>query len=174
VRALLLVSLVAILPACPGDDTCGPGAAAGDGLVLSGSGVEIRYHDLVASANNDCPDPAAPAGVVSLTIAGVQVGGTESITLCVPRPDLLADVRALGTDVQIIDLNATAPECTFVRNTTTPPTGTVTADGLCADGTDPAGFALVVQGTATVDRTCLAGTDTVTLDMAGTVSVATP
>ena len=101
-KALILVSLAALLPACPSDESCGPSDALGDGLVLSGTGVEIRYHDLVASPNNDCPDASAPAGVVSLTISGTQVGGSDAITFCVPRPDLFADPLPLDHIMQSV------------------------------------------------------------------------
>jgi hypothetical protein len=86
----LAVSLA--LAACPGDDgdgDCGPGATPPDGLRVFGDGFEARYTMLQAGANNDCPDPNAPAGVISLTIAGIQDGIEPGlITLCVPRPDL--------------------------------------------------------------------------------------
>lgn len=173
-KILAVCALALVLPGCPADDACGPAAAAGDGLVVTDGAVELRFHDLAAGANNDCPDPAAPAGVVSLTIAGTQVGGSGAITLCVPRPDLFAEVRGLGTDVRVVDLEADAQECSYHRNTQTAPTGSAHAEGLCADGTDPAGFALVVDGTVALDRTCLASTETVTVTIAGTVSVAGP
>jgi hypothetical protein len=174
VRALVLGSILALIPACPGDDTCGPGDAPGDGLVLSGSGVLLRYHMMEASANNDCPDPAAPAGVVSVTLLALQVGGGDAINLCVPRPDRLAEPLVLGADVEVVDVNGAAGGCTFVHNSAQPPTGTMTAEGACANGTDPAGFKLVVAGQVSVDRTCDATTDTLRLDLAGAISVATP
>ena len=173
-RALLLISIAVLIPGCPADDACGPGDAVGDGLLLSGGGISLRYHDLVASPNNDCPDASAPEGVVSLTITGLQSGGSDAITFCVPRPDLLGDPQPLGTAVLIIDAGATADSCTYVRNTTVAPSGTVNAEGLCEAGTDPAGFALVAAGQISLDRTCGATQDTVRLDLTGVVSVATP
>jgi hypothetical protein len=171
--ALVSLAILALVPACPGGgEDCGPGDAAGDGLVIgNGADVTLRYHMLAAHANNDCPDPAAPQGVISLTIDGQHVQTGESITLCVPRPDLLEDGGALGTAVQLIDVNGAQNECTYIRNTTTPATGTVRGEGVCDAGNDPAGFALVFDGMVTLDRTCLAGTETVTLAMTGAVSV---
>jgi hypothetical protein len=175
VRALLLLAALAVLPACPTDESCGPSDAVGDGLVLAGSGVNIRYHDLHAGANNDCPDAAAPEGVVSLTIAGIQVGGSDGITFCVPRPDLLADPLPLGTGIEIVDIGAAADGCTYVRNTVQAPGGTANAEGICMNGTDPAGFAFVVNGQVSVDRTCNGNpTETLRLDLTGVVSVVSP
>src|SRR5690242_10767801 len=102
--ALLLGATTAC---CGGNDSCGPGSAAPDGLTLTGSGVNVTYSMLTASANNDCPDPNAPAGVVSLTISGTQVGSAFPITFCVPRPDQLGSgVRQLGTDIKVVDIGA--------------------------------------------------------------------
>jgi hypothetical protein len=163
-----------LLAGCPSDESCGPGNAAGDGLTMTASGVEIRYHALTAGANNDCPEAGAPAGVVSLTIGGFQVAGSDAVTLCVPRPDQLAGGLALGAGVQIVDVSAEQGGCTFSRNPQTPPTGTARAEGICEDGVDPAGFALVLDGTVAVDRVCGATNDTLMMTLAGTVSVAGP
>ena len=170
VICLLLLALVA---GCPADDACGPGDATADGLLLSNTEIEVRYHEMVASANNDCPDPAAPEGVISLTIAGVQVAGSDGITFCVGRPDLLSGGLPLGTGVQVIDVGAESGGCTLTRNPTAA-TGTATADGICQNGTDPAGFALSVQGQVSVDRDCSGVMDTLRLDLSGTISVAPP
>ena len=78
--------LLAISVAACGDDggtTCGPGGAPMDGLTAgNGSDVALVYENLTASANNDCPDPSAPSGVISLTINGSEKGGTGLITFC--------------------------------------------------------------------------------------------
>ena len=169
----LAVSLA--LAACPGDDgdgDCGPGAAPPDGLRVFGDGFEARYTMLQAGANNDCPDPNAPAGVISLTIAGIQDGIEPGlITLCVPRPDLFDQATPLGTGALLVDLIASTAGCT-IDLTPTPPVGTARASGLCDDGADPAGFALSVSGTVSVDRLCGGTTDTVSLQLMGDVAVA--
>lgn len=167
-----------LLVACDGDETCGVGDAPASGLVASTGAVALTYGDLSSLSGNDCPDPTAPSGVVSLSIEGRTADGTGLVTFCIPRPDLLGTgARALGNtpsmaDVRVIDLTGTADGCTYDFESTLPaPTGTVTATGVCANGTDPAGFALTVDGTVTVTRTCGATVDSVTLELAGTVAV---
>jgi hypothetical protein len=182
VKTLLLVIALAVLAAgCPGDDSCGPGDAAGDGLTVTGSGVDLRYHAMVASPNNDCPDLTAPAGVVSLTITATQVNGADSFQLCIPRPDLFTSDLPLtfeqpthGATAEVVDVNAAAGGCTFAQNTATAPTGSARAEGICENGDDPAGFALLITGQVSVDRTCGPTVDTLRLDVAGTISVAAP
>ena len=46
---------------------CGAGSAAPTIDVTVGS-VTLTYDTLQSGANNDCPDPMAPSGVVSMTI----------------------------------------------------------------------------------------------------------
>jgi hypothetical protein len=178
-RFLLAISL-ALLVACDDDaQTCGPEAAPAE-LTASGA-VELVYGVFEGGLNNDCPDSAAPEGVVSMTIAGKQVGATVNrfFTLCVPRPDRLADGLALGVNqipadpqqIQIIDAQGEADGCTFAFDDTTPPTGTATTTGLCDNGANPAGFALTIDGTYTMQRTCNATIDTVTVTVNGTVAV---
>lgn len=174
----LLVAVVALAPACDDDETCGVGSAPASGLVASATGVTLTYGDLSSLSGNDCPDPAAPSGVVSLSIEGRTADGTGLVTFCIPRPDQLGSgARALGNtptmaDVRVIDLTGMAAGCSYDFESTLPaPTGTVTASGVCANGTDPAGFALTIDGTVTVTRTCGATVDSVALTLAGTVAV---
>jgi hypothetical protein len=180
-RVLVIAIALGGTAGCPADDSCGPGDAPGDGLTVTGTGVSLRYHDLSASPNNDCPDPSAPEGVVPVTIAGVQVNGSDAINLCIPRPDLLESDTPLalnqdphGAAIEIVDLNAAADGCTFADNPTMAPTGTGHAEGICDNGSDPNGFALLVNAQVFVDRTCGALVETLQLNLAGTVSVAAP
>jgi hypothetical protein len=173
----ILVALVVVaLPfvaGCPGEE-CGIGGAAADGLTLTGSGVDVRYQAMTAGENNDCPDASAPVGVISVTIAGIQVGTSSGITFCVGRPDNLDSSMPLvydGAGVEVVDVNAEHAGCTLRRNPSTPPTGTARATGICDNGVDPAGFALVVDGQVTIDRTCGPTMDTIVLDLAGTIAV---
>jgi hypothetical protein len=177
------VTLLAVLAAgCPGDDSCGPGDAPGDGLTATGNGVDLRYHAMTATPNNDCPDPAAPEGVISLTITGSQVNGSDAINFCVPRPDQLESDLPLVPNtpghapmtIEVVDINAASGGCTFAFDDAIAPTGTAHAEGICTNGTDPAGFALLIAGQVTLERTCGATVDSVRVDISGTISVAGP
>jgi hypothetical protein len=161
-----------------GDDACGTGGAPASGLVASATMFQLEYGDLSGLLGNDCPDPAAPAGVISLSIEGNEIGDPAGlITLCVPRPDLLMEGdRALGTatsagDVRIIDLRGSANNCSFVLDSSKPPTGAAQATGVCKNGDSPDGFALVVDGTVWMRRTCVSTTDSVQLTLRGRVAV---
>ncbi len=174
--SVLALALAAASSACSGGDTCGPGTAAIDALALAGTGVDVHYTALGASANGDCPDPGAPSGVVSLTIDGTQTGSSFSITLCVPRPDEIGRTTAqLGTDVRIMNLDATlGAGCTLARAASKAPTGTVIGSGVCSNGTDPAGFALTFDGVVPMTRTCGASVDELDLALTGTVAISGP
>jgi hypothetical protein len=181
--ALLVATVTAAATGCSGPAaTCGPDTAPIVGLIVTAATAPtptaLSYGGLVASANNDCPDPAAPAGVVSLTIGGKLDGGTDPVSLCVPRPDQLASgALALGADtgaIHIVDLRATAAGCTYAFDRTIAPTGSATAAGVCGAGSDPRGFALTFNGAVTLKRTCGATIDSVRATIAGTVAVAGP
>jgi hypothetical protein len=162
---------------CGGNDSCGPGSAAADGLALTGSGVNVTYAGLTARPNNDCLDPSAPAGVVSLTISGEQVDTGFPITLCVGRPDLLGSgVRQLGTDVKVMDVSADlGGGCTLAVASTPAPTGSVQSSGVCGNGSDAAGFAMTIEnGVVAVNRTCGTNVDRLMLALAGTFAVSGP
>ena len=175
---VLVLLAGSLLTGCPSDgDTCGPEGAPAEGITASnGSDITLTYGGLSSLSGNDCPDPAAPSGVISLSIEGTQVGGTGLLTLCIPRPDLLKDGRTLGTtgnmgQLRVVDFSAMANGCTFALDSTMPPTGTATGTGVCKNGTDPAGFALAIAGTINLRRTCGATVDTVALTLAGEVAV---
>ena len=177
-RFLSSTSLVLLLGGCPSDgDSCGPDDAPTVGLTASnGSDVMLTYGNLSSLSGNDCPDPMAPAGVISLSIEGRQEGGTGLLTFCIPRPDLLKDGRTLGNtassgQLRVVDFSAAANGCTFEDISAMPPTGKGTGFGVCKNGTDAAGFALELAGTIVVTRTCGANVDTVSLTLAGKVAV---
>lgn len=175
-RYLLLTSLP-FAAACCGGDTCGPGTAAPDALELAGTGVDVKYGALSASANNDCPDVSPPAGVVSLTISGTQTTSSFPVTFCIPRPDRLESgaTAMLGTDVKIVDLAADiGGGCTLAPAASMAPSGTVVATGMCGNGTDGAGFALRFDGIVPMKRTCGAQVDILDLALSGTVAISGP
>lgn len=174
---LLFLSSTSLLcfVACSDDGgSCGPKGAAVYGLTVSnGSDVNMTYGNLTSSANNDCPDPAAPTGVISLTLSGQQSGGTGIITFCIPRPDLLTSAPGrLGFDVKIIDLTGDANSCTLKIDSTSVPSGNVTSDGMCKNGQDKAGYALAFNGHIVFTRTCNGTNDSVPAQLSGTVAVA--
>jgi hypothetical protein len=167
---LLFLSSISALVASGCSDDCGPGGAPDFGLNASSSEVTLTYGNLTAGANNDCPDPMAPMGVISVTIAGTQKDGMGLATFCVPRPDLLDTGVNLGTGFRIIDLNGDAEGCMFSLDPT-PVTGTAKANGICDNGKDSAGFALIVEGFVSLRRVCPTNTDNIQVSLAGTVAV---
>lgn len=174
-RSLFLssTSLLCVVACSDDGGSCGPKGAAEFGLVATnGSDVSMTFGNLSSGANNDCPDPAAPAGVISLTLTGQQSGGTGIVTFCIPRPDTLATTPGrLGFDVKIIDLMGDNNSCTLKIDTTTVPSGTVTSDGLCKNGQDKAGYALGFNGHIVFTRTCAGTNDSVPVQLTGTVAV---
>lgn len=178
-RYLFVISVAA----CGGDDTCGTGSAAVDGLLASAQGVQLKFTGLTAGANNDCPDSNAPAGVVSLSIMGTQeapgmVDGPGIFFGCVPRPDLLTTPRALGlamtADFQLVSLAGSDTSCTYKLDDTVPPTGTATGENVCDNGTNANGFILDMDAAATLVRKCNGVTDSVTVQLSGSVAVNKP
>lgn len=141
--------------------------------MMTGDSLSTSFGNLVASANNDCPDPAAPPGVISLTITGIESGGHGLVTLCVSRPDLLTTKTAvLGSPgVQLIDLSASDATCTYTVDAAPAPSGTVSSTGMCANGTDPHGFGLTVQASASLRRNCGTNADTIAVQLQGDVAV---
>ncbi|HEU4734340.1 MAG TPA: hypothetical protein VFT22_40890 [Kofleriaceae bacterium] len=183
-RFLSSTSLALLAGAVPaagcGDDACGPGGAPDSGLVASTDSVMLTYGQLRGRLNGDCPGAGAPEGLVSMTISGMQDGGDGFITMCVERPDLLArQSQALGNElagveVRLVDVNGNANNCSFAIDRSQPPEGTATSTGLCGNGADAAGFALVVDGSLSLTRTCGATVDSVRVTLRGRVAVAGP
>jgi hypothetical protein len=170
--AISSLALALAAPACSDTASCGSPGSAEFGLAVSSDQLSLIYGGLRSGANNDCPDPAAPAGIVSLTVTGSQMGGTGLITLCIPRPDQLSTTGALGTSVKIVDLTGTdTAACTYAYDSFHPPTGTVHGVGVCANGSDKSGFGLVFDGFLGLKRTCAGTTDSVSVGITGDVAV---
>jgi hypothetical protein len=172
-RRLLFLSSISGLVSSGCSDDCGPGGAPASGLLASSADVTLTYGNLSSGANNDCPDPMAPTGVVSLTVDGTQTDAAAILTLCIPRPDLLAEMDLpLGTGgVRIIDFNGDKDGCTFAFESTRPVTGTVHTRGMCDNGKNEAGYALGIQGNISLRRTCATMTDTIAVELDGLVAV---
>jgi hypothetical protein len=165
----------------PDAASCGPGDAPAAGVAASGGPATLTYGQFTGGLNNDCPASGAPMGVTSMTILGRQTdtGGGGLVTLCIGRPDLLAtQPLGLGFDaaaaVRVIDLSGQASGCTFTVDRSHAPGGTASASGLCGNGSDPAGFALVLDATLTLTRTCGTTVDAVPVTLRGPVAVAGP
>jgi hypothetical protein len=178
VAAAAAASAALLGAGCGGGDSCGPTSST-TGLKATAGTASFTYGTLTSGLNNDCPGSNPPAGVVSMTIFGFQVGGAGSITLCVSRPDLLADgSQILGHDaasaqVRIVDLNGDVDACSFTIDRNQPVTGTATAHGMCDNGSDPAGFSITLDGAMTFTRTCGTTVDTVQVTLQGTEAVKT-
>lgn len=178
VTSLGLLGVGAGLAGCSDGDggSCGPeGAPTGDLEVspVGVSGATLRFRNLRARPNNDCPAADAPAGVVSLTISGLEDDGASPFTLCVPRPDLLNGVRQLGSEVEVVDvIGDDAGGCRYRQVRTAPiATGTATGSGVCENGRDAKGFALELDGEVRLERTCGTTVDVVTAKLTGKVAV---
>ncbi len=173
-RSLFLsITSLGALAACSGGDECGSSGAVNFGISASSNVVTLTYGDLTAGANNDCPDPMAPSGVVSLTIMGTQMGSTTGlITLCIPRPDLLEKGSlTLGTEVQLIDVSGMDAMCSYNLDTSVPASGTAQGLHMCGNGTDKSGFQLEVNGGISLMRTCGSTVDTTQVTLRGTGAV---
>jgi hypothetical protein len=171
-----VAGLIAGAAGC-GDDSCGPGGVSSVGLIASNPAVILTYGQLTAGLNNDCPASDAPSGVISMTIGGMQLDGQGRITLCVGRPDLLETRElSLGFDaaapVRVVDLVGSDPSCTYAVDRKMPLAGMAHASGLCGNGADPAGFAMVLDASLSLTRTCGTTVDTTPVLLHGRIAVA--
>jgi len=166
------LALLSVAPGC--SDDCGPGDAPDFGILATSTDVTLNFGNFTSGQNNDCPATDAPAGVVSLTIEGMQKDGTGLLTLCVGRPDLLQKGPiALGLmGARIIDLNGDdANGCTYAVDISRPVMGTVSASGMCDNGANAAGYALTVDGNVSLKRTCVTVIDTIAVSFDGTAAI---
>ena len=143
---------------------CGAGSAPPTIDVTAGT-VTLTYDTLESGANNDCPDPMAPAGVISMTIERLT---PPLITICIPRPDKLDAGLTFGSDAHLVDAGGSAGSCTYQLDHTMPITGTISSTGLCNNG--GSAFSLTIDAQFSELRTC--GTqDTVAATISGTVEI---
>ena len=150
------------------------------GLVATNAdgSAKLTFGGLHAGLDNDCPASDAPSGVVSLTVQGTQTDGTGFVTLCISRPDLLASqaqplqLDVAGAQARLIDATGTANNCNLAIDPAQPASGTLSASGLCGNGSDAAGFALVVDGALHLQRTCNTAVDSIAVTLRGRVAVA--
>jgi hypothetical protein len=138
-----------------------------------------RRHDAHRARVRQLHDCPAVDGIISVTIQGSPTTGPGFFTLCVERPDRLGGALALGLDeagvpVHVINVDGDADNCSYSLDRTVPPTGTATGEGVCANGEDPAGFALVLDANLSLERDCNGTVDTVAASVRGRVAVAGP
>jgi hypothetical protein len=176
----IAAAAIAALAACGDDTDCGPGDAPASGITVATPDGAITYGAFTSSPNNDCTP--ADGQLTSLTVDGVQqqptpVGMfTPHLALCITRPERTgADPVPFGlTDddpINLVSVNAEAGGCTFALDRSTAPEATATFTGYCADGSDPAGYAIELAGSVTLARTCGADIDTVTVELGGAAAV---
>lgn len=171
-RPLLFLSITSALVAQGCSDDCGPSGAATT-FPIPVSNATLTYGGFTAGANNDCPDPMAPSGVVSMTIQAMQTDGAGLLTLCIPRPDQLKSQQPFGSAVKIVDLTGSdANGCTYTFASGIPVAGGAKATGICDNGTNSAGFALVMDGAASLSFMCTTMSGTIPIGLKGVVAVA--
>jgi hypothetical protein len=153
--------------------------APSNGLLASSTDVTLTFGQMTSRAGSDCPDPAAPSGVIAVTVEGHQTDGTGFITLCIPRPDLLEmGNQSIGLSmpgsvvgIGIVDLQGSSNSCTYAIDKSRVPTGIGAGIGVCNNGTDKAGFALDLDGAISLRRTCGATVDTIAVKLTGKFAV---
>jgi hypothetical protein len=172
----MLVSLaVTALAACGDDDgqTCGTDAPAPAEAVLVAVGdLDFSYGGFHAALAGDCP--LEPGSRGSVTIAGQQTGTSFALTLCIRREDDVVSGQAISladaTFVQVVDASALdADGCTYGKDISAEPTGTVTFDGFCT--TSGTQLNMTLAGAIGGVKTCTGGSDPVTLTLSGSVLV---
>ncbi len=121
----------------PGFGACtGPDNAPTEATLVTDGTSTIAYQGFEWGENNDCPAAGAPAGVISVTLTGTQVGNPSGgLGFCLPRPDLIGTGAIFLADVnsiQIVGAGGTADGCTYsLVSADANPSGTITFGGFC-------------------------------------------
>jgi len=169
-EALVIIAVLGC--GCGGDDaTCGP-AGAEPGITVATATVSATFSTFTASANNDCPNVGSPTAV---TIAGSQDGASGSIILCLSRPENVGssaiDVDFSGA-LQLVSVSAQL-DCPVVVDRSQPLDLKATFEGFCADGVDPAGFTLALDGQVAMRKQCNGqAEEAITVTVSGSAPVA--
>lgn len=160
----------ALLAGCADDGNCGPGDAPADGMTLTVGSDTVQFERWTSSPNNDCSEAGHPT---SLTVDGIQAGGSFHVTFCLPRPDELGGSVDLSDSnlVQVINVAAEINGCTAVKDAMATPTGTAMFTGYCGDGTDKSGYALELDGSVAGTQTCNMTDTPVTIELGGRFAV---
>lgn len=172
--ALVLSGLLGLGAGCS-DQECGPGDAPAAGVIASAKGQSITYGEFTSSPNNDCSVPGAP---ISLTVEGIQVDPVPQtvrrMTFCLPRPDRLGHGPVALDDLELVHSDRyltgeLADGCTIQLDRTVPATGTIDFQGYCDEGGNPAGYALIIEGTVAGIDMCTG--EPLTVELGGRVAV---
>jgi hypothetical protein len=183
-------SLVALLAGCPSGDPPFCGTEGGDGTIeVASDDRSVRFGAITAGANNDCPAPSPPDGLISVTVFAEQVepAGAAVLTFCLPRPDLLEgdeggvtvpllpDTQPAGEAdrVHLIDVQADHGDgCRWEGAAGAVPTGTVTFRGLCGDAVEEGPWDLTIDAAVDATETCEGEPDVnVSVTIEGTATV---
>lgn len=160
----------ALLCGCADDGDCGPGDAPTDGMTLTVGSDVVQFDRWTSSPNNDCPEAGHPT---SLTVDGIQAGGSFHVTFCLPRPDELGGSVDLSDDslIQVITVSAEINGCTVSKDAQATPSGSATFTGYCGDGSSSAGYALELAGSVSGTQTCNMTDTPVTIELGGRFAV---
>lgn len=167
----LAIAAVLALGGCGNDNiVCGPEDAPADGVTLTVGADTVNIGSWTSSANNDCPADGHP---ISLTLDGIQSGGTFHTTFCLPRPDELGGSFAIddALHLEVVNVSAELDGCTVVRDSSQSPTGTIEFTGYCSDGSHPAGYAIEFEASVPGIQICNMVETPVTIELGGRAAV---
>ncbi len=167
--AALVVALA--LVGCGNDDIqCGPEDAPANGMTMTVGSDTVSFDRWTSSPNNDCSVDGHPT---SLTLDGIQEGGTFHIAFCLPRPDDLGGVTQLSDTnlIEIVTVSAEIGGCTVVLDPMNPATGTIEFAGYCSDGLSDGGYAVELNGSVNGIQTCNMMDTPVTIQLGGRFAV---
>ena len=169
----IVIVTVIIVAACGGGSggVCGPDIATGVITASDPDETVSLVYDNFTAAPGLCDDPAAPAGVVSLSIRGRHENGGE-FAFCIPRPDRLEETgRVGGGELELLSTDASTQGCTFELSPGAGGFGGAEVGGFCGGGLDPAGFRFTSSIQTSVRRDCVGTVTTLTMVFIGTVEV---
>lgn len=173
-RAWFAIALAGCGGGSGGGGECGPDIATGVMTATDADDtVALELDNFVALPADQCPDPAAPEGTISLTIRGSHVESGGAFVICVPRPDRLQATGHAGAgEIELSGFEATQDGCSFEPSPGAGGFGGLDVGGFCDGGADPAGFRMSTSIQISTRRDCAGTVTTVQLLFAGTVEVA--
>jgi hypothetical protein len=173
-RYLSIISLALAHGACSSPD-CGPHGASPNGptLMAPAASLTVTYGGLAAGENHDCPDPMAPAGIVSVTISNLHQTPMPGVfTVCIPRNDRMNGTLTFPDQIQLVDATGSDASCMYMIDSTQPASGTAIGAHVCGNGIDKAGFEMTFDVSFMLQRKCGAAIDSIAASLSGSVAVA--